>query len=82
MSGQQSIADMAVSALAAIQGMDEGMGVVEPERHAIREMKRAAEQAITDACRLALSIAWASRTVRKVASELTATQQQQGKDGE
>lgn len=73
-----SIADQAIAALSAVQRMDEGIDLEHPERHAVRELKRAAEQAMLDAFRLATSLAFTAQTVREVAKEL----QDNGKGGE
>ncbi len=64
METQQNIAAMAASTLDAIERIDEGMGENHPERHAIRNLKQAAQQSVIDGLRGALSIADAARNVR------------------
>jgi hypothetical protein len=67
---QQNIADMAASTLAAIDRMDEGLDANHPERDAILNLKRAAEQAVIDGLRGALAIADAARSVRNAVTEV------------
>jgi hypothetical protein len=74
MSGQRSIADMAVDTLAAIQRMDKDIGLDNPERHAIREMKRAAELAVTEGLRVAMAIVHAADSVRAAVEEVQEAQ--------
>ena len=75
---QQSLADLAVETLAAVQQMNDGIGLEHPERHAIREMKQAAEQVLADAFRVAQRIVWASKTVREAVAEVTSVASQGG----
>ncbi len=53
----KSLADQAVAALAAVRAMDVGMDMSHPERHTVRDMKRAAEDALAFAFRQALMLA-------------------------
>lgn len=78
---QQSLADMAVEILGRVQQMSDGIGSEHPERHAIREMKQAAEQVLIDAFRAAQRIVWAAGTVREVVTKV-ATQAAAQQNGE
>jgi hypothetical protein len=69
MSQQQSLADIAVSTLAAIKAMDERVSTEDPERFAIWELKRAAEQAALSGLQLASSIAYSARNVREAIAD-------------
>jgi len=53
-----SLADDAVSALAAVRAMDAAMDVDHPERHSVRTLKRMAEQMLADAFRQAQELAY------------------------
>lgn len=50
MADNMSLADRAVAALAAVSAMGEGgMGLDHPERHAVRNLKREAENVLREA---------------------------------
>ncbi|WP_292041540.1 hypothetical protein [Massilia sp. UBA6681] len=70
---QQSIADLFVETLGKVQRMSDGIGLEHPERHAIREMKQAAEQVLADACRVAQRIVWAAGSTREAVAKAAAT---------
>jgi hypothetical protein len=53
-----SLADDAVSVLAAVRAMDEKMDLDHPERHSVRTLKRMAEQVLADAFRQAQGLAY------------------------
>ncbi|CAN7406169.1 hypothetical protein LJR074_002565 [Acidovorax sp. LjRoot74] len=66
MSNQQSLADAAVETLAAVRAMDNGIGLDNPERHVIRDLKRNAEALIADALRRARELAYAADAIREL----------------
>lgn len=70
MESQQNIADMMTSTLHAIERIDEGMDENHPERHAIRNLKLAAEQSVIEGLKGALAIADAARNVRQAVAEV------------
>ena len=58
MAENMSLADQAVAALAAVRAMDEGMDLNHPERHTVRNLKRAAEEVLGNAFRTAQTLAY------------------------
>lgn len=58
MADSKSLADEAVAALAAVRAMDEGMDLNHPERHTVRNLKRAAEEVLANAFRTAQTLAY------------------------
>jgi hypothetical protein len=58
MSDYKSLADQAVSALAAVSAMDADMDMSHPERHSIRTLKRLAEARLSQAFREAHEFAF------------------------
>ncbi|MEG1769180.1 MAG: hypothetical protein RR311_11990 [Comamonas sp.] len=54
----QSLADKAVDAIAAVRAMGEGLGMEHPERHAVRDLKRAAEAILETALHQARGLAY------------------------
>lgn len=54
----QSLADKAVDAIAAVRAMGEGLGMDHPERHAVRDLKRAAEAILETALHQARGLAY------------------------
>ena len=73
MAENMSLADQAVQALAMVKAMDEGLEMEHPERHAIRSMKRVAQQVIEAGLRSAIDLAWQANDLRKLAREIEAT---------
>lgn len=70
---RQSLADQAVTALAMVKAMGESrMGLEHPERHAIRYMKRTAEQILETAFRQAIDLAYQSAELPKLVEEVRA----------
>lgn len=65
MSQQQSIADRAVSTLAAVSRMGEDLTSEAVERHIVRNMKRIAEQAIEDGFRVAMELSYQAEQLSK-----------------
>ena len=65
-----SLADLSVAALAAVQSMGKDLTNDHPERHQVRILKRHAETAIATSMRLAIELAYQaedlSRTFREV----------------
>lgn len=55
---QLSLADKAVDAIAAVRAMGEGLGMEHPERHAVRDLKRAAEAILETALHQARGLAY------------------------
>ena len=53
-----SLADRAVDAIAAVRAMGEGLGMDHPERHAVRDLKRAAEAILETALHQARGLAY------------------------
>jgi len=53
-----SLADRAVDAIAAVRAMGEGLGMEHPERHAVRDLKRAAEAILETALHQARGLAY------------------------
>lgn len=41
-----------------VKAMDEGLGLEHPERHAVRNLQRLAEQEISAGFRMAIDLAW------------------------
>lgn len=72
-----SLADKAVDTIAAVRALGEGLGMEHPERHAVRDLKRAAEDILETALRQARSLAYTaeglSTEMRKLESERAAT---------
>ena len=66
MAENMSLADQAVQALAMVKAMDEGVELEHPERHAVRNMKRVAEQTIATAMRTAIDLAWQAKDLREM----------------
>ncbi len=64
MAETMSLADQAVQALAMVRAMDEGLDMEHPERHAVRNLKRLAEQTIAAAMRTAIDMAWQAKDLR------------------
>ena len=73
MAENMSLADQAVQALAMVKAMDEGLDMEHPERHAIRSMKRVAQQVIEAGLRSAIDLAWQANDLRKLARDIEAT---------
>ncbi len=67
MAENMSLADQAVQALAMVKAMDDGLEMEHPERHAIRSMKRVAQQVIEAGLRSAIDLAWQANDLRKLA---------------
>ena len=73
MNERQSLADQAVTALAMVKAMGESRtGLDCPERHAIRSMKRVAEQILETAFRQAIDLAYQSADLPKLVDEVRA----------
>lgn len=70
MSEQQNMQQMAEATFAAIERMDEGIDTSHPEYQAIQNLKQAAEQAVIEGLRGALTIADAARNVRQAVAEV------------
>jgi len=62
---QQSLADSAVYVLAEVRTMGESMADDRPMRHAVRSMRRTAEQILSDAMRQAADLAHQSNQLVK-----------------
>lgn len=71
MSTPQSLADCAVSALAEVRAMGENLDNEHPMRHAVRNMKRMAEQIMTDSMRQATELAYNAERLVKDYDEAT-----------
>lgn len=71
-----SLADKAVDTIAAVRVMGDGLGMEHPERHAVRDLKRAAEEILETALRQARSLAYTaaslSTDMRKLETERAA----------
>ncbi len=70
MAENMSLADKAVQALALVKAMDEGLEMTHPERHAVRSMKRVAQQLIEAGMQHAIDIALQAQDLRKLAREI------------
>lgn len=70
MATQTSLADLAVETLAAVVEMGNEVDNQCPERHAIRSLKRVAEEAITSGLRLALELSWQAKQLKKLSIEI------------
>lgn len=73
MAENMSLADQAVQALAMVKAMDDGLEIEHPERHAIRSMKRVAQQVIEAGLRSAIDLAWQANDLRKLARDIEST---------
>ena len=62
---EQSLADRAIETLAAVRAMDDGVELAHPERHAVHELKRAAEAILDTALRQAYMLAHAAQDLRE-----------------
>ena len=62
----QSLADTFVETLAAVRAMDNDIGLDNPERHVIRDLKRDAEALIADALRRARGLAYTAEAIRQL----------------
>lgn len=72
MAENMSLADQAVQALAMVKAMDEGLDMEHPERHAVRNLQRLAEQEMAAGFRMAIDLAWQAKDLRKLAREIEA----------
>ncbi len=73
MAEHPSLADQAVMALSMVKAMGESrMSLEHPERHAIRSMKRVAEQILETAFRQAIDLAYQSADLPKLVDEVRA----------
>ncbi len=70
MTDHPSLADQAVEALAAIKALDERCQNEYPERHAMREVRRAAVSALSDAFRRVTELARVAECVRDFADSV------------
>ena len=61
---QPSLADQAVSTLAAVARMDSNVTNEHPERHQVRKLKQLAEQTLADAMRRAMELAWFAEDIQ------------------
>lgn len=61
----ESLADLSVTALAAVQGMGASLTNDHPERHQVRMLKRHAETAIATAMRMAIEMAYQAEDLSK-----------------
>ena len=59
----QSLADKAVDAIAAVRAMGEGLGMEHTERHAVRDLKRAAEAILETALHQARGLAYTAESL-------------------
>lgn len=73
MAVNMSLADQAVQALAMVKAMDEGLDIENPERHAVRNLQRLAEQEIAAGFRIAIDLAWQAKDLRKLAVDIEAS---------
>lgn len=64
-----SLADDAVSALAAVRRMDDGVELEHDERHQVRSLKRYAEQTLAEAFHRAQELAFLASDIRKLGDE-------------
>ena len=80
MEENMSLADQAVQALAMVKAMDEGLGMEHPERHAIRGMKRVAQQVIEAGLRSAIDLAWQAQDLRRMTREMEAADKPDAKE--
>jgi hypothetical protein len=65
-----SLADRAVHALALVAAMGENLSNDDPERHIVRNMKRTAEQAMSNAFQLASDLAYQAKDVSDTFAKL------------
>jgi hypothetical protein len=63
MSQAKSLSDSAVEALASVSRMDWGVTNEDDHRHQVRTLKRLAEQAMADAFRHAIELAWLAEDI-------------------
>lgn len=80
MAENMSLADQAVQALAMVKAMDEGLGMEHPELHAIRGMKRVAQQVIEAGLRSAIDLAWQAQDLRRMTREMEAADKPDAKE--
>ena len=73
MAENMSLADQAVQALAMVKAMDAGLDMEHPERHAVRNLQRLAEQQIAAGFRIAIDLAWQSKDLRKLVVDIDAS---------
>lgn len=73
MAENMSLADQAVQALAMVKDMDAGLDMEHPERHAVRNLQRLAEQQIAAGFRIAIDLAWQSKDLRKLVVDIDAS---------
>lgn len=69
MAEQQTLAEQAVEALAAVRGITEGLELESPERHALRELKHTAEAIIGSALDQAMRLVETAGEVKKLARQ-------------
>ncbi len=79
MAENMTLADQAVQALAMVKAMDEGLELEHPERHAIRNLKRTAQNVLEAGLRYAIDLAWQADDLRKLAREIEATKTPNGR---
>lgn len=70
MAQNMSLADQVIQTLADVRQMDDGIDTDCPERHAVWNLKRLAERAISDAMLAATELAWQAKSIRKMAREI------------
>lgn len=58
-----SLAEKAVDAIAAVRAMGEGLAMEHPERHAVRDLKRAAEAILETALHQARGLAYTAESL-------------------
>ena len=75
---QQSLADLAVQALAAVKAMDAQMTNDRPERHQVRTLRRLAEAHLETAFRQAIELAYVAKDLDALVADITAPTAQKG----
>ncbi len=58
MNRPETLAEQVIDALSAIKGMSAHTDHPLPERHAVRDIKRIAEQTLADACRTVIGLSY------------------------
>jgi hypothetical protein len=82
MSHSESLADQAVTTLAAVAAMDNKVTNDHPERHAIRNLKRTAQDILSSALRQARDLAYQAEQLHEDMARVRAASPQAEKEGE
>lgn len=70
MAENMSLADQAVQAIAMVKAMDADVTNENPQRHAVRNLKRLAEGCLADGMRRAIDLAWQAKDLTSLVDDV------------